>query len=75
MRVLVALLIGLLGVFAGLLLAIALTYLTYLSDNDALVWVAALFFFSFIFMPTGIVLAIVLLQRSRKRAARFANPS
>ena len=67
MRVLVALLVGLLGAVAGFLLAVILAYLTYKSDNDALVWVAALFGFSFILMPIGVVVALILLRGSRKR--------
>jgi hypothetical protein len=46
-----------------------------MGDKDALVWVAALFGFSFIFMPTGVVVALVLLRHADKRRDHFANPS
>jgi hypothetical protein len=71
----VTLLVVLFGAFIGVLFAVALAALTFLGDNDALVWVAALFGFSFIFMPTGAVVAFSLLRRSRRRRAQLADPS
>jgi hypothetical protein len=67
--------VALSGAFVGFLLAIPLTYLVARSDNDALVWVAALFFFWFILIPLGTGVALLLLRRSRKRRAHLANPS
>ena len=75
MRAGVTLLVGLLGALAGFLLAIALTYFIYLSAKDAFVLVTALFLLWFILVPGGVAVALLLLQRSRKRRASFANPS
>jgi len=72
---LVTLLVVLLGACIGVMFAAALAALTFLVEKDALVWVAALFGFSFILAPTGAVVAFSLLRRSRKRRAHFANSS
>ena len=72
-----SLLVGLLGAVAGFLLAIVLTYLLYLGGaKDALALVTALFLFWFVLIPGGFAVAILLLRRSRRRAANyFAKPS
>jgi succinate dehydrogenase hydrophobic anchor subunit len=76
MRVGATLLVGLLGALAGFLLAIVLTYLVWVGGaKDALVFVTALFLLWFVLVPGGVAVALVLLQRSRKRRARFASPS
>jgi hypothetical protein len=70
-----ALLVGLLGAFAGFLLAILLTYLLYLSGaKDALALVTALFLLWFILIPGGLAVAVLLLRRSRKSRAHLAPP-
>ena len=65
--------VALLGACVGTVFSVALTILVARADPDALVWVASWFFFSFILIPTGAGVAL-LVRRRRKHAGGSREP-